>query len=170
MADRDEVAYAVIEPHFDAVRDHFAGFVTTDGSLERVKRTRLLVSESVRDSDRHYAGCRDDGLLVVVAPQAARLDIDMLVPLLCHELGHAVDFLYPARFAGRRGEPAMWLPDDQKHMAKLRRLWAERSADQVEWDADSIAMAVTGREIRYCGPCMIQCFSQSGRQRPPGLR
>ena len=166
----EEFAYAIIEPHFDAVRDHFVHHVPDDGhALRELRRTKLLVDPSIRDSERHYAACRDDGLLIVVAPQAAELPHEQLVALLCHEFGHATDFLYPARFAGRRGEPAVWVPEGTKKMARIRRAWADRSDDQVEWDADSIAYAVTGRKITYCGPCLIQCFER-GVQRPAGLR
>lgn len=165
-----ELAYAVIEPHFDAVRDHYASH-RPDGktALSEVRRTKLVVDRRIRDSERHYAACRDDGLLIVVAPEAADLRHEQLVALLSHEFGHATDFLYPARYAGRRDEAAVWVPEGVRKMARIRRAWAERTDDQVEWDADSIAMAVTGRKIGYCGPCLIQCFS-GGSARPAGLR
>jgi hypothetical protein len=176
MADRDEVAYAIIEPHFDAVRDIYAEYEPEPGApLDKVRGTKLVVSDDVRDSERHYAGCRDDGLLVVMAPEAADLDIDTLVPILVHELGHAVDFLYPGHWFAMRGEKAVWLPEDVKRvpgmpgMGRFRREWSERTDDQVEWDADSIAYAVTDTRVEYCGPCMLQCFS-GGRLRPAGLR
>lgn len=166
----DEFAYAVLEPHFDAVRDHYAAFESEPGAaLDRVRRTKLVVNAAVRDSARHYAACRDDGLLIVLAPQAIELDHDQLLALLCHEFGHASDFLYPGRWAGRRADRAVWVPEDTKKMARIRRAWSERGDDQVEWDADSIAYTVTGREIEYCGACMVQCFS-GGKPRPAGLR
>lgn len=169
-ADDVELAYAIIEPHFDAVRDHYAEFtpVGAGAPLEAVRRTKLIVDDTVRDSDRHYAACRDDGLLVVIAPQAARLPFEQMLAILCHEMGHATDFLYPGRWLGRRGKRAEWVPDGAKKMARIRRLWSERNDDQVEFDADSIAQAVTGRRIEYCGPCLLQCFS-GGVTRPPGL-
>ena len=158
------------EPHFDAVKDHYASFEVEPGErLEHVERVGLQINPAVRDNERHYAACRDDGLLIVVAPQTAQLPPETLVPLLCHEFGHAADFLYPARWAGRRGDSAVWVPNGTRKMAQLRRAWSERSIDQVEWDADSIALAVTGRQIQYCGPCLIQCFS-GGQPRPKGLR
>jgi hypothetical protein len=166
----DEFAYAVIEPHFDAVRDHYAAFEPEPGSsLDKVRRTKLVVDPAVRDSPRHYAACRDDGLLIVIAPQAVQLEHDPLVALLCHEFGHATDFLYPGQWAGRRNERAVWVPENTKKTDRIRRMWSERSEDQVEWDADSIAYAVTGHEITYCGACMVQCFS-GGKSRPGGLR
>ena len=50
-----------------------------------------------------------------------------------------------------------------------RRLWGDRHPDQVEWSADAIVKAVTGRSLGYCGRCMLQCFS-GGKPRPAGLR
>lgn len=166
----DEVAYAVLEPHFDVVRDKYATYEPTPGQdLSKVRRTRLLVDADIRDSDRHYAGCRDDGLLIVVAPAAAKLPFEQLVAILCHEFGHAADFLYPARFLARRHAPAQWVPTATRKMGRIRRLWSERNDDQVEWAADSIAYAVTGCPIEYCGCRMIQCFD-GGVERPEGLR
>lgn len=169
-----EVAYAIIEPHFDAIRDVYLEHPLPDGSLERLEKTRLLIDPAIRDSERHYAACRDDGLLIVLAPEAAELPMASLVALLCHELGHAVDFLYPGRWACERGKPAVWLPEQlgwphKTRMGKIRRAWADRGADQIEWDADAIAYAITGRPIQYCGPCLVQCFS-GGVTRPAGLR
>lgn len=165
-----ELAYAIIEPHFDAARDVFAEFSPAEGVvLDKVRRTKLIVESSARDSDRHYAACRDDGLLIVMAPDAAQLDTESLVAIICHELGHAVDFLYPAQWAGFRGKPAAWILEGSKKPQKIREIWASRSDDQVEWHADSIAEAVTGLQIKYCGSCQIQCFG-NGVERPPGLR
>lgn len=170
MADRDEVAYAIIEPHFDAVRDVYAEYESVPGHpLTAVRRTTLLVDPAVRTSERHFAACRDDGLLIVIAPQAADLDVEVLIALICHEFGHATDFLYPAKWAGRRHQQAVWVPNGVRKQQRIRELWATRTDDQVEWDADSIAYAVTGKEVVYCGPCLIQCFS-NGIQRPEGLR
>lgn len=166
----DEIAYAIIEPHYDAVRDEYVEHVLPDGTrLERLKKTRLLVDASVRDSPRHYAACRDDGLLIVIAPQAADLALESLVALLCHEFGHAADFLYPSRWACTRNRPAEWLAESARKMTRHRRNWADRTDDQIEWDADAIARAVTGRAIQYCGPCRVQCFA-GGVARPAGLR
>jgi len=166
-----EMAYAILEPHYDAVRDFFAEARPqgAPGPLCKAQQTKLLVDDFVRDSPRHYAACRDDGRLIVLAPQAARLPIDTLVAIITHEFGHATDFLYPARFIGRRDGPAQWFPASAKKQGRMRRLWSERSDDQIEWDADSIAWAVTGKRIQYCGRCMLQCFS-GGSPRPEGLR
>jgi hypothetical protein len=171
VTDDEEIAYTVIEPHFDAVRDTFADrIVAPSERMGLLRRTKLVVDRSsVRDSERHYAKCRDDGLLILMAPEAADLEVDTLVALICHEFGHAADFLYPGRWLWRRDEAAIWLPGDTKKMGSIRRAWAERTDDQVEWAADSIARAITGRTIGYCGECMVQCFS-GGKSRPGGLR
>jgi len=170
MVSDEEVAYAILEPHFDAVRDVFADYEPEPGhALVKLNGTKLLVDSAVRDSQRHFAACRDDGLLIVLAPQAAYLDHNTLVPLICHEFGHAADFLYPARWELRRNRPAIWVPEGAPKMAKRRNAWNARNDDSVEWAADSIAQAVVGRPIQYCGPCMLQCFS-GGQPRPSNLR
>lgn len=170
MTESEEEAWAVIEPHFDAVRDEYALFRPEGASrLSKVQGTKLRIEPSVHDSDRHFAKCRDDGLLILVAPEAAGLDPATLVAVLCHEFGHAADFLYPARWKCKRGAPAIWVGKERAHRGQALRLWAQRSADELEWSADAIARAVTGLEISYCGPCMVQCFA-GGIERPAGLR
>lgn len=186
---RLEFAAVLLTPHFDAVRDIFARFEPEPGeSLDRLKRTRLVVDDSVRDSSRHYAACRDDGMLIKLAPESLDLGVDQLTAILAHEFGHAADFAYPGRWFAIRDDPAVWLSEggawvrepsgerawvpesgaEAKHVRRWQRLWHQRSDDQVEWAADSIAYAVTGVKIGYCGPCMLQCFS--GQSRPAGLR
>lgn len=186
-----QVAAAVLEPHFDAVRDVFVEFEPEPGeNLAELRRTRLVVDPGVRDTSRHYGMCRDDGRMIKLAPQAADLDLETLTAIIAHEFGHAADFAYPGRWVPARerraswiGEGGTWYYDDQgnaewraepgrngKRIRRWQCLWHERDADQVEWAADSIAYAVTGMKIRYCGPCMLQCFSAQGRARPKGLR
>jgi hypothetical protein len=159
--DEVEVAAQVILPVYDAVRDVFAD------EVPRVGSTKLVVTNEVRDSERHYAGCREDGSQILVAPEAANLSGEQLVAILAHELGHAADFLYPAcwRFRGRA--PAEFKEPKRKKLAALRS-WHARSDDEVELMADAIAWAITGQKITYCGPCLVQCFS--GIERPRGLR
>ncbi|MHC4854654.1 MAG: hypothetical protein ACYTF5_21840 [Planctomycetota bacterium] len=167
-----ELAAIVLAPHFDAVRDVFADF-SPDGAqrLSRLKRTRLLVDPSVRDGDRHYAGCREDGMQIVLAPDAADLPVTTLVAIVAHEFGHAADFAYPGSWLFlEQGKPAQWVEGvEGKRGTKMRALWSARDDDQVEWTADSIVQAVTGRQIGYCGRCMLQCFD-AGKTRPRGLR
>lgn len=171
----NEVAAVVLEPHFDAVRDIFVEYELEPGvRLDKLKRTRFVVDPTVHDSERHYAMCRDDGSLIRIAPEAAELPLENLIAVLSHEFGHAADFTYPAKWVtplrGAEQAQATWIGDrDDKPARKWRRLWAERSDDQVEWAADAIASTVTGIQIRYCGACMLQCFS--GEQtRPEGLQ
>lgn len=187
--DNGEVAAAILEPHFDAVRDAFVDFEVEPGQrLDALRRTRFIVDDDVHDTERHYAMCRDDGLLIRVAPEAVSLDIETLTAILAHEFGHAADFAYPGRWVATRGKKARWIgeggswsydkgkavwqPERSKNGRRARRyqrLWHQRNDDQIEWSADSIAYAVTGLKISYCGPCMLQCFS-GANVRPGGLR
>jgi hypothetical protein len=168
-----EVAAVILEPHFDAVRDTFVEYAPEPGSqLTKLKKTRFVVDPEVHDSERHFAMCRDDGALIRIAPEAAELPLENLVAILSHEFGHAADFAYPAKWVTppRGSGEAVWLGDrDDKPARKWLRLWSERNDDQVEWAADSIASTVTGIEIRYCGRCVLQCFS-GDKRRPAGLR
>ena len=160
-------AYAVLEPYFVAMREIYIGV-----GLTRTKRTGLYVAPWVHDSPRHFAACRDDGLALVLAPEAAELPEPTLVAILGHEFGHATDFLYPAEFvlgteravhrrARDDGDDVQW--------ARWAKAWDKRDADVVEKTADGIAELVTGAPIGYCGPCLLQAFNR-GVARPQGLR
>jgi len=168
-----EEAAVVLKPCFDAVRDVFVEeFVPPDGGrLEKLRKTKLIVTPEVRDSPRHFAGFRDDGMQILIAPEAADLPLDTAVAILAHEFGHAADFAYPAHFRlVGRDQPAQYKPPRaSKRVAQRIRAWEERGDDQIEWTADAIVHLVTGKRVGYCGPCLIQCF-EGGRLRPKGLK
>lgn len=170
MLSNEEISATILQPHFDAVRDVFCEYEPCSGvQLDKLARTRLLVDPTMHDTRRHFAGCRQDGLLVRLAPEASELPIETLVAILAHEFGHAADFAYPGRWVTQRDGPATWLERDSGRRARAwRKAWNDRSDDQMEWDADSIAWCVTGKHIGYCGPCLLQCFG--GQPRPEGLR
>lgn len=170
--DQEELATAIIQPHFDAVRDTFIDYEPEPGfTFDKLKRTKMVVDGDVHDTERHFAMCRDDGLLIRVAPEAIELPWEQLVAILLHEFGHASDFAYPGKWVAPTGDgPATWIGDrSDKPARKYRRLWEERNNDQVEHAADAIAFAVTGMKIQYCGSCMLQCFD-GGSSRPRGLK
>lgn len=185
------MAAAVLEPHFDAVRDVFVEFEPEPGvKLDALRQTRFVVDPDAHDSPRHFARCRDDGKLIKFAPEAAQLDLETLTAITAHEFGHAADFAYPGRWVATRDKKARWIGEggswhydrqgnaewrpergnQGKLVRRYQQLWHERGDDQIEWSADSIAFAVTGIQVYYCGPCMLQCFDAAGAARPGGLR
>lgn len=165
------------EPYFDEVKRVFL-----DAGLSRAKRTRLAIDRSVQDEPRHFAACRDDGLLVAIVPEIVGLPQENLVAILSHEFGHAVDFLYPMRWQLRDGELVEWshpawggarAPLDERALYARRRQWQDRPHDEVERTADAIAEEAyrrigAPRTIRYGGPCLLQRFGK-GVTRPEGL-
>jgi len=170
-----EIAACVLEPHFDAVRDVFAAFEPEPGiPLSKLHKTKLIVTVEAHDRGRHYARCREDGLLIQLAPQAADdLDHEQVVAIIAHEFGHAADFAYPGCWVllhpGTPESHVVWIGDRNDRPARRwRRIWIDRSHDEIEWTADAISQMVTGIAIGYCGPCMLQCFG--GAPRPAGLR
>jgi len=161
-------AHCVLEPYFEVVQALYLG-----AGLELVKRTRFYVAPEIHDTPRHYAACRDDGTAILVAPELAELPDAVVLAILCHEFGHATDFLYPGEFvmgkpeapAARRSREAF----EDKHWARWMRSWSERDDDTVERTADAIAEFVTGVRYGYLGPCNLQSFD-STKARPQGLR
>jgi hypothetical protein len=110
--------------------------------------------------------------VLIVAPEMADLPSETVLAILAHELGHAVDFLYPGEFALGKDRKVMRRDldgvDDQQRQRWVRG-WQKRDDDAVEFTADGIAELVYGIPIGYCGPCKIQCFDR-GQARPAGLR
>lgn len=169
--DLDQMAGFVISPSFDAVRDVFDDACSRLPGAQLVTEVRLTINPDRHDTARHFAACATNGRRIEIAPEAADLPIETLTAILAHELGHAHDFLNPGRweFHGR-DRPAQWVPEtasaDRRKAAQRR--WLNRDDDEIEFWADAIAFAITGKKIGYCGPCLIQCFG--GVERPAGLR
>jgi hypothetical protein len=160
-------AFLVLEPYFAAMQEVFR-----ESGLVEVERTKLYCAPWIHDTPRHFAACRDDGLAIIVAPELAELPEPTVVAIFGHELGHAVDYLYPAQFvlgkerdvlrrARADGEDLQW--------ARWVKAWEKRDTDVVEQTADGIAELVTGARIGYLGPCQLQSFNR-GQARPQGLR
>lgn len=175
-AERYDEEYLVIEPYFESARELFLPH------FERVRRTALYIAPEIHDSPRHFAACSTDGRSIVVAPEMAELPYPFVIGILFHELGHAVDYLYPGEFVlGGDGEALRrpWPDEDSldeeeakivnKQWARWQRGWGERDDDVVEQTADAIAGLVGGIPIRYAGPCLLQNFVV-GEARPQGLR
>lgn len=189
---QSELVFGIVQPHFDAVRDEFVSFVPEDGhgGLTKLAKVRCKVDAGMHDTERHYAAMRDDGLLMVLAPEIVELPWETIVAIVSHEFGHAADFAYPGQWLTFGGGPekATWLGEREagdKAARKWRLLWEERmrlagggamnpaaehARDQIEWAADGIVEAVTGHRLGYCGRCMIQCFNEESKLRPAGLR
>lgn len=169
-----EEARTVLEPFFEAARELFL-----EAGLERCVKTKLVVSGKMHDTPRHFAACRDDGLLIYVAPQMVELPDHFVVGIMAHEFGHAVDFLYPGEFR-LRGEAAAREAREAvgpKQWARVLRTWQRvhesqgtEDMDQVERLADAIAASVYGAPIGYGGPCRLQTFQGGETPRPEGLR
>lgn len=172
---REEIAASVILPHFHAVRDVFCGFEPEPGqSLSRLGKVKFIIDPDIRDKPRHFAATRDDGYLMMFAPEFVDLEFETVVAILTHEFGHAADFVYPGRWVTAPDGPqkAHWVRSsdlETKSFRRWRKFWEDRGRDQVEWAADGIAESVTGKRIEYCGDCVLQCF-HGGIKRPKGLR
>lgn len=180
----EELAAVILQPHFDAVRDEFIRYSPSPGvTLDRLRKTHLLVDEGVHNKPRHFAACRDDGLQILCAPKiVVAVDVEQMVAILAHEFGHASDMAYPGQWVvvrpGTGHQKAIWIGDStDRHAVQWReRLWHERTRDVIEWTADAIAELVTGRTIHYCGDCVLQCFAPvegaplRHAHRPKGLR
>lgn len=146
--------------------------------LGKVGRTRLQCGAFPRDSDRHFAGCVDDGSRIVVAPEIVDLPDETVAAILSHEFGHASDFAYPGRFVlvDDVAEPLLRYSTeaDDRTLYNQRMQWERRDHDVVERTADAIAEWAyrqngLERKIAYAGSCMLQTFGGGTRPRPAGL-
>lgn len=161
-------AFAILEPFFLAAQELFV-----EAGLGETKRVRLYVAPSMHDSPRHFAGTRDDGAVIMLAPEMVELPENTVAAIIAHEFGHATDFLYPGEFVLGENRSAIrrqrnGLENDDRWITWLKD-WAKRDDDVVEFMADAIAERVIGRRIGYVGPCKLQTFDR-GKARPQGLR
>lgn len=151
--------------------------------LTELQRTRVEVDTRPRDKDRHFAACRTDGRLILLAPHLILLPPQTVTAIVGHEFGHAADYAYPAQFrVVPRGDGyavdryQVGTRSNQGVPPAVYRAWLQRSDDQIEQAADAIAEVVLGTRIGYCGPCRLQTILDGSepagcvRPRPRGLR
>jgi hypothetical protein len=172
--DDAEVAFYIVEPYFEAAVDTASGFVEGLGLPDRTGEIRLEIRAEMHDTARHFAGCQTDGRLIAFAPQVVDLPEETLGAIMLHEIGHALDFLYPGVFVLRAGDLDVMVPpnDDPVQMRRYLnrvRQWYDRDDDTVERTADAVAEAMSDRRIGYLGPCLLQTLD-AGVPRPKGLR
>ena len=163
---------ACIQPYFDAVKHTFANF-SPDGvtRLSKLSKVGFLIEPAVHDKPRHFAACRNDGGLILLAPEIIGLSEENVIAMLAHEFGHAADFAYPGSWvtSDDSTKAAIWIGlRNDKQAMRWRKFWMDRNTDQQELAADSIVKTVTGKTVGYCGDLTIQCFT--GKPRPVGLR
>ena len=162
-----DAAHAVLEPFYLALCEQFV-----DAGLKRCQRVKFYCAPGQHDTPRHFGATSEDGREIVVAPELAELPVETVSALIAHELGHAVDFLYPGEWVLGREREAIRrkrAPGDDEQWERWMRAWKERDADVIEFTADAIAEWATGRRIGYLGPCLLQAFDK-GQARPAGLR
>jgi hypothetical protein len=170
-----EVAYAILEPYFEATREAYLAFAQgLPLPTSALKKVRMECREEMHDTPRHFAGASEDGSLIAVAPQMVDLPEDTVAAIFAHEFGHVLDFLNPAYFSCDTEEqillrvPLAGSREDKSRIAQMRQ-WRSRDEHTVELTADLIAEQVIGVRIGYSGPCMLQGFGR-GVSRPRDLR
>lgn len=172
----ERAAAEILRGTFSAVQKAYIAV-----GLDKVRYTRLSIDPSMRDKDRHFAGCKTDGSMIAVAPDMALLNPKSVAAIMAHEFGHAADYLYPGSFMLDRARKLdVKKPGNRSNDALPRARvhnWQNRNDDVVEFTADAIAEFVTGGRIGYCGPCKIQAFLDGSpeerdclQRRPAGLR
>jgi len=148
---------------------------------DKVQRTKVKIEDWVRDKPRHFAACRTDGTLIVLASELALQPPKVMGAIIAHEFGHATDFYYPGSFLlDPRGELVVRRQGMRSNDSLPRGVmdyWDRRDSDAIEKTADRIAERIMGISIGYCGPCNLQTIlygtpDESGCKypRPPGLR
>jgi hypothetical protein len=176
-----DAAFFILEPYFKAAQEQFVAHEREHFGHKQLARVRmecrpwLELQRTHGFTVRNFAATRDDGRVIVVAPELIELPEENVAAVLAHEFGHAYDFLYPARFVLRDGDLLRFddVPSDDRRADQARfarmRAWRERDHNQTERLADAIASDVLRREIRYSGPCLLQGFG-AGSERPEGLQ
>lgn len=155
--------------------------VFLDRGSDKVRHTRVVVEDWVRDKPRHFAACRTDGSLIVLASGLALMPPKTMGAIIAHEFGHATDFLYPGSFLLDPRGGLQVRPQGTRSNQSLPRgvmsHWDKRDSDAIERTADAIAERIMGIKIGYCGPCNLQTMlmgtpdeARCKYPRPGGLR
>ena len=150
--------------------EHFKAHLVHDG-LSRLEETWFAIGRIPGAKSRTYAATSIDGKKILISPKLARLPMDVRRGIIMHELGHAVDFLYPAQIVLGRGDHGrdIVVHEDEPTRVALSR-HAHRDDDEIERFADSIAERAFGVRIGYRGRCLLQSDQGGIRPRPRGLR
>ena len=173
----DEVAFAILEPYFEAAREEYIRFAKARGlPVKPLKRVCLECRAEMHDTERHFAGASEDGSRIAVAPEMVDLPEDTVAAIFSHEFGHILDFQNPTKFGCDVSDSRLLILDDlgegeredRTRVARMRQ-WERRDAHCVELTADLIAEQVIGVRIGYTGPCMLQSLGR-GVPRPVNLR
>lgn len=158
-------AHEILTPFFDSVRALYVA------EFPLVVKVEFYVARDAHDTPRHFAGCSETGKKIVAAPEMVELPHPFVQGILAHELGHAVDFLYPGEFVLGPGGVVRRVRADvsEGQWTRWFKAWEARDYDVVEQTADKLAERVWGAPIGYAGPCKLQNF-RTGEARPQGLR
>jgi hypothetical protein len=139
--------------------------------LHRLAGTTFRVGSIPGSTRRTLAATSTDGGEIILSPKLAEYSLDIRRGIIMHELGHAVDFLYPGQVTLGRGKHRGDLVVAREDAGRRARAsWERREHDEVERFADSIAERVFGVQIGYRGPCLLQSDAGGIRPRPQNLR
>lgn len=86
-------AARLLEPIIEEARARYAAI-----GADKLRRTRVEVSEHEGSDGRHFGACSEDGELILLSPDLALLPLPTSRGIIFHEFGHAADFSYPARW------------------------------------------------------------------------
>lgn len=149
----------------------FRAHLISDG-LIRLSRTVFRTGSIPGATKRTLAATSTDGMVIILSPKLALEPLDIRKGIVMHELGHAVDFLYPAGVVLGRGPDSRELVIDDIRAPSRRDIsrWKRRTDDEIERFADTIAERAFDVTIGYRGPCLLQTTAGGVRPRPAGLR
>lgn len=158
------------EPYWDEVVESFK----SAGFAEPSHVSRIVFTDEVRDSCRHFAAMRMDGKLLYLSPEIVEMPEETILGIMAHEAGHAVDLQNPGIYWFRRQALLVSEPLDRltsRELKKLMDAWHDRSDEEVERVADALAEQAMGLRMGYVGKpgCLVQALGR-GKKRPPGLR
>jgi hypothetical protein len=167
-------AAAILEPYVGDVCRAYDSY----GFGDLLSGLKVKITDEARENDRNFAACRDDGKLILLAPQMTLLPVETAVGIIFHEMGHAADSVSPARVAFDKHGDVILIDTkgglDEEHL----KSWRNRDRDEVEVTADRIGSAVLSAavgfktKIGYRSVCpfgLLQTLD-ARKNRPKGLR
>ena len=153
------------------MKETFVAYERAQNGSSRLKKTRLECSSNWHQDDgehegiampRHFAGCSDDGKMIVAATEMVELPEPMVLAILTHEFGHAMDFAYPAEYQLVDGELLHRHIVGDLHDRRTRQAmraatnqWEARDDDEIEQAARRDSAAGDRQEHRLRGPVLV---------------
>jgi len=139
----EEEAFWIVDPYFEQCYDLVKNF------LETSEKPILVV---LKDAN-FLSGCDEDGAHIYVSNDIVNLPSELVLDIILHEFGHAIDLKNPGKFL-IESNVKLSIKNDFEKKRLIR--WKMRKLLELEKTANLIIKTLTGIDVFYEGPCFLK--------------